>query len=370
MVTSLLEDLYVGTKIHVSALDSHKLLDEINQAGIVAQTVNLMREKAQFENLPVDLWGELVLRHQRIVEQSLFIHHYHELICSTLEAAQLPVIPLKGILYAERFYGHFAARGTSDIDLLVRECDVARVVKLLRNLGFQGPSRFNPIHFHCVMWKSIPSVKSTMLNVEIHWSLMHRGLSNLDIEMFWADSTPRTHFTYIRELSIQHTFYATCLHGVNHKMDSLKYSLDIAHLLYRFGHQINLQTLLAQAKRDKTYNRVCTVLAKVYQQFPSLHRFKPLSQAVLKLRLPCDWVLHHPLLLVDSWGYRAQLIKSIVWPQVEVALWHMRDDPTVNLKNVYFKFYYRRMSRVLKRVSLTKRNRGGRSLGRVMDTDR
>ncbi|QSO53692.1 nucleotidyltransferase family protein [Alicyclobacillus curvatus] len=368
VLTQLIENLYLGNEVDLGSHPSFEhILSDIRESSILPQVLRLLHDSGQLHAIPSHLRNELMMRREQFVGQSLFIRRIQEEICNTLEDTKTPVIPLKGIYFAERFFGHFAARPTSDIDLLVRDTDVSEVIRCLRALGFHGPSRFNPVHFHCVMWKPIEGAQPT-LNVEVHWSLMHRHSSSLDMEALWAGASPKESYQYVYELSVLHTFYAICLHGANHAMESFKYSLDVAHLLYRFGRQIDLPVLLTQAKRDKTYTRVRTVLAKVYQQFPSLHRIKPLPRTMTRIWLSHDLALQHPLLLLDSFGQRAQFVKSIIWPDKEVVLWFMRDDPKISRRNAYLRFYQRRTLKLFRRIAA--QDKGGHTVVGIVHEDR
>jgi hypothetical protein len=366
VLTHLLEDLYVGDKVRIGFEDTHQLLSEISRAGITAQFLQLLRESSQIDCIPSELRNDLMLRQQRIVGQNLYIRRHQEEIYNALEVMQVQIIPIKGISFAERFFGHFAARGTSDIDLLVKVEDVQRVIACLRDLGYEGPVPFNPIHFHCVMWKPVPGT-GLALNVEIHWSLMHKNASSLNMEPFWTASSPKTPYIHVRELSTTFTFYAACLHGANHGMRSLKYSLDVAHLLYRFGHEIDVTSLFKTARQDRTYNRLTAVLGTVYLQFPSLQSLQPIPGIRGGLQLPPAWVLRNRFLLVDSWKCRGELLKEIIWPAKGVVLWHLRDDPEVNANNAYLRFYRRRVYGALKRV--VQHNKGGNHGVRPVDAD-
>jgi hypothetical protein len=52
-------------------------------------------------------------------------------------AEGIPVVPLKGPLLAQHLYGAVAMRQARDLDLLVRQADVARLVRLLQVRGYQ-----------------------------------------------------------------------------------------------------------------------------------------------------------------------------------------------------------------------------------------
>jgi len=290
----------------------------------------------------------LCQRYEGIVVQNLYIKHQSDRIYKVFEGHKIPVIALKGITLAERYFGHFAARETSDIDLFVQVEHVSAAVKCLQELGFSEPKRYNPLHFHCVLSKQIEG-QTVPLNVELHWSLVQEHTATSHPEVFWEDCTPKVSYSYIKEFSAQHAFYSICLHGANHKMDSLKYYLDIVHMIHHVGKEISFRELFEQAKRDGTLHRIRAVLLSTYRKFPYLHERQPLPHNRVWALLPDSLIFRFPLLLVDGWRNRLVVVKEWFWPPRDVALWHMQDDEGVNQSNVYFHFQRRRLMNVFNR---------------------
>jgi hypothetical protein len=74
-------------------------------------------------------------------------------IDAALDEANIVGVALKGALFAERFYSTPSSRATSDVDLLVRECDLDTAVAALKRVGYvsaDGPeeARFRREHHH------------------------------------------------------------------------------------------------------------------------------------------------------------------------------------------------------------------------------
>jgi hypothetical protein len=75
-------------------------------------------------------------RYETNVLKSLFLAR--ELICvlDCLDALGIEVIPYKGIVMSEGYYADMALRQSGDMDLFVRERDVARIKSAVRALGY------------------------------------------------------------------------------------------------------------------------------------------------------------------------------------------------------------------------------------------
>ncbi|GMA61154.1 hypothetical protein GCM10025859_15940 [Alicyclobacillus fastidiosus] len=169
MIANLIKSLYHERT--PPAMDSElfeRCMEEIERFSVAAQVYQLLSETDTLGSVPAFFRNDLVQKHEKTMFQNLYIKHQQEAVFAILERANIEVIPLKGILFAERYFGHFSARGTSDVDILVAKDDVKRTVECLRSLGYHGPAPYNPIHFHCVLWKET-NHRESPLNVEVHW---------------------------------------------------------------------------------------------------------------------------------------------------------------------------------------------------------
>jgi hypothetical protein len=75
-------------------------------------------------------------RHERNVHKSLFLARELMRILDCLDGLGIDVIPYKGVVLSEVYYGDMALRQSGDMDLFVRKRDVVRVKSVLRDLGY------------------------------------------------------------------------------------------------------------------------------------------------------------------------------------------------------------------------------------------
>ena len=75
-------------------------------------------------------------RHDRNVHKSLFLMRELIGILDCLEPLGIEVIAYKGAVLSETYYGDMARRQSGDIDLFVRQKDVARIKGAVGELGF------------------------------------------------------------------------------------------------------------------------------------------------------------------------------------------------------------------------------------------
>jgi len=88
--------------------------------------------------IPTQVQTKLRAAYYKTVSRSMMLYGaYHEVIEQFIKAG-IPVIALKGMYISEHLYQDIGLRLMSDIDLLVREEDGERCLKLLESLGYSA----------------------------------------------------------------------------------------------------------------------------------------------------------------------------------------------------------------------------------------
>jgi hypothetical protein len=251
----------------------HKALKDIQHDGIESQIYFLLKQQGRLEQIPSFFQDWLKENYEKGLYQNLLIKNQTDQILKVFEANGLDVIPLKGVYFAEEFFGHIGARVTSDIDLLIRHHDLEKAIELINTLGFSVEEEQIPGHFHCSYSKPVPH-SNIPLVVEIHWSIVKENTSNFDINDFWAHAKPIPGSSHIMELSPNDTFYMICLHGWRHNLDSMRYFIDIIQVLHKYRAVIDYQEIFAMAAQHQTFKRMTRTLSIVYQEFPHLNGVK------------------------------------------------------------------------------------------------
>lgn len=246
---------------------------DIELDGISSQVYFLLKQQGRLDQTPSFFQARLKETYERGLYQNLFIKNQTDLILKEFEDEKLDVIALKGVYFAEKYFGHIGARTTSDIDLLIRLEDLKKAIDTVKSLGFLMEAEVIPGYFHCSLSKKLPYSKIPLV-VELHWSLIKEHTSRFAAEDIWNNSTSVGQFSHIKELSSQHTFYMILLHGWRHNLNSLKYFLDIIQVINKMNDEIDYRILLKLAKSHQTLKRITRTLSIVYQQFPHLDNVK------------------------------------------------------------------------------------------------
>lgn len=342
--------------------DYGKLLKTVKLSSTGAQVYHLLKLRGAADKFPSSFLNRLYVIYEASFMQSLLIRHETNALLKEFDQRGIPVIPLKGTWLAERYFGHFSARGTSDIDLLVRPQDMDTATACIAERGFVSRQPVNPAHYHTEWHKPAPSLPEP-LTVELHWSLVPAGTSRLNVEDAWAASEPLPDYGSVRLFNPTYTFYALCLHGVSHQMESLKPVLDLLWFIRLNGAAIDWRELWRQAAKDRTRRRVEIALASLLELFPELasevslpHKplffywnksevLQPRERRQRLTRLPGKTL--YDLVALDNWRYRTSYVVRKLLPSRELARYSLdaggRESP---LPVVYYRLYKQRLRKI------------------------
>lgn len=271
MIRKFITELYnESSSLQFSDMEYKALEKDLNHFNLGPQIYSLLKQNSHFDMIPTNLRDHLTKQYQSQFIQSLLIKNQTHTILSKFEEKGVYVIPLKGPLFSEKYFNDFAARSSSDIDILVKESQVDEAIACIRSLGFDTEEKNDEGHFHRTFSKPIPR-SSIPLLIEIHWNLLKGNTSNLSMEELWNNATPNKNNQFVKELSTLYTFYFIIIHAWRHNLDSMKHFLDIIQMIHKLGNELDYPILLRIARKNRTLKRVKRTLSIVYQQFPHLN---------------------------------------------------------------------------------------------------
>ncbi len=138
------------------------------------------------------------------------LNYEYKRICSALEEAEIPFIPLKGSIL-RRFYPEPWMRTSCDIDVLVHKDDLERAIEYLsKNLNYQEKER----SAHDVTLFSLSNIR-----LELHFDLVEEGYANNAIETLncvWDNVSPARDHVYLHEMSDSFFYFYHIAHMAKH----------------------------------------------------------------------------------------------------------------------------------------------------------
>ncbi|MEH7419047.1 nucleotidyltransferase family protein [Neobacillus drentensis] len=334
-----------------------RALLDIENEGISSQVFFILKQQGRLKQTPAFFQNRLKENYEKGLFQNLLIRNQMNTILTNFESQSIDVIPLKGVHFAENYFGHIGARGTSDIDLLIRLQDINRAIEIIKDLGFTLEEEQVPGHFHCSFSKTIPG-STIPLVVEIHWNIVRENTSDFRIDDLWDQSVQVGSFKHLKELSPNHLFYMICLHGWRHNLDSTKYFIDIIQLIYILDGQIDYDYLLKLAASHKTLKRLKRTLSIVYHQFHHLDEVKELPfkikqtkweyQNIKGLNQYIDFI-DYQLFSYDTVRHSLIELVNLIWPsKYELAAQIGEKQTEKSLFGMYMTLYKRRLTSVVK----------------------
>ncbi|HYP00718.1 MAG TPA: nucleotidyltransferase family protein [Pyrinomonadaceae bacterium] len=168
----------------------------------------------------------------------------------------IDAIPYKGPALAAHAYGNIALRHFGDLDIIVRQRDVPRVMELLLAEGYAMHPPLNEVQQSLMLRTqcNLPFTRDAhRLIVEIHWRVSARLFSApLDEETLWRSARTDTFAgTQIKTLAPEDLLLSLCVHGAKHLWERLSWIADIARLL-EVDRELNWTQLLEHARRTGT----------------------------------------------------------------------------------------------------------------------
>ena len=153
-----------------------------------------------------------------------------------LGAEGVPVLTLKGLALAHRYYGDAALRPMADIDLLVPRKSVAQASRVLRRLGYAPPSgNGRPTGFNAQTHAVLDFMRANSPQVELHWELFNHPTYRAGIPsgVAWsrAGRINLLGHTVLYLASADELRYL-CVHfAAEHRLEPLIWAVDIAELV-------------------------------------------------------------------------------------------------------------------------------------------
>lgn len=181
------------------------------------------------------------------LEQAYLANSYHILnrarelvqLDDLLKRESIHYLVLKGLPIGLRYYGDPSLRQVGDIDLLVRENDLAHVQRALKRIGFQeAPAEGLHTKVQCYLYRRylthhiIYRHPDTGTTLEVHWRLCTNPyllpLDPLESEHF--EDLPLGDIT-LRAMPDEDLLIYLCVHGDNHAWTLLKWQFDLPQIL-------------------------------------------------------------------------------------------------------------------------------------------
>jgi hypothetical protein len=186
-------------------------------------------------SVPTGVLEPLRARHEAEAREGRLLANELIGILGFLDSHGIAAVPFKGPALAVRLYGDLSLRGFGDLDILIREPDVARARRLLLDRGY-SPERveigelnqFLRENHELLLYRADGRVR-----VDLHWRFTSRtACLSGDPERFLEDlETVSLAGEAVRSLRLETYLLVLSMHAAKHQWIQLKFICDIAEIL-------------------------------------------------------------------------------------------------------------------------------------------
>jgi Uncharacterised nucleotidyltransferase len=205
---------------------------------------------------PADLLRRLKLNYQQNAARNQVLTNELLSLIAELQANGIESLPFKGPVLAVVAFGNPALRCFADLDLIVRQRDVAAARQILVARGYQ-PARNLDLRQERLLLESQHNIQFTheegRLIVELHWRVSaDLFASSLSAEDLWANlETITLNEVAVRSLPAEELVFSLCVHGSRHLWEKLSWVCDVA-MLVGADRMIDWTRLLERAEKANT----------------------------------------------------------------------------------------------------------------------
>lgn len=212
------------------------------------------KQKALVGNLPQEVAQILQDALQQNTMRNLARYGELRTLLTALNNEGIPLLLLKGIYLADAVYENPGLREMSDIDVLARTADLARVADTLAGRGYTSQQPICPEVTLKTCHHLPRMIRAGSAAFEIHWNVAGPEEScSVDPEWLWQHAVPvQVAGCTALALSPEALLLHLCLHTSYHHQFAfgLRPSCDIAALITRFGPALDWRTVSDQAIRN------------------------------------------------------------------------------------------------------------------------
>ena len=253
-------------------LDWNHLVTLAKQHFVVNRLYVHLYEMA-FERVPQRVIDELRIIADNNLRMSLRLIGELRRLIRLFEDHDLPLISLRGPVFAQQIYRNIGLRTSGDLDLLIRKQDFTRVRNLLCSSGYEPLIRCRngvqeKIHLKCSIEYQFVSVALDDVVIDLHWdvALMPHLRAPVAPDLMKNASVISLLGENVRTLSTEDLLFIACMHAANHFWESLDVISDVAEIVRGFP-SLNWDRLNENVEKTRSHRAFLVSLLLVSDLF-------------------------------------------------------------------------------------------------------
>lgn len=238
-----------------TAFDYHRLIS-LAEKNEVAPL--LYKNLKQVAGVPEKVLQDLKPSYHRTVAANTLNGRALLKILTSLKAAGIEAMPLKGALASEIIFENPGLYPAGDIDLLVKPSDLSETARLLTEAGYVKTEAFSECdllaHSYHLLYHNERHA------VEVHWNLVKMYFT-IPPDFWWDDATTSAFAgVAFTTLAAEKYLLYTVFRLFNHGFVPLKFLVLVAELINRHRHEIDWNKLLTYSRQYRMERLVRFVL--------------------------------------------------------------------------------------------------------------
>ena len=241
--------------------------------------------------VPPAVLASLRQSYERNIRKSLFLTRELIRILDCLDGLAIDVIPYKGVVLAEAYYGDMALRQSGDMDLFVRREDVTRIKRAVRALGYTPRVLIPEDAEHDYIDSGYECTFDSAAGInllELQWALQPRFYA-VDFDMdglFERAVTVSVADRYVKTPSPEDLLLILSVHAAKHVWGRLIWLCDIAQIIKR--ENLDWDWIQSQSQ-ELGIKRILHITLLLMHRFLATPVPAPIKDAVVADRAALDF---------------------------------------------------------------------------------
>ena len=340
-----------------------EFLNNAVSQGIAPLVYKSLKDIPEKACVPEEVMNKLKIAYHGNVARNMYLYSELERILQVLNGKEIEVMILKGAALADAVYGDIGLRVMGDIDLLVKEECLPRVMEIMSDLNYETQRHCKPEEWYSTNHFHLPPFihKEKSIVVEIHWKVAQDSLG-IDVDKWWGRARNiRLGETSVLIPSPEDMILHICLnlyHG-SYQRAVLRGLCDIAETLRYFSKEINRDEFYDIVRQSEIDRPVYSLLFLVRKYFDGSNQLLPRLEAghadlkfsaILERIIFGPWNVSHSVFMrtlsAETKWEKAKMVFTDIFPSQEKMSERYSIHPG-SLK-VYFYYAYRPFELIVK----------------------
>ena len=209
------------------------------------------------------------IAHRETFQKNRLLFQTIRQILEKFQAAEIPLILLKGAALSVQYYRSSAVRPMWDIDILVKRKDCQKAIEILAENGYRSVS-----HNLSLVLEFAPAcafVNKDRNEIDLHWQIGKNCWNANKTDILWENAVPLDFYGFpALTLSATHQLFYVCWHGAFHGTPPIRWIADAVTILQTTNEQINWNQLVEIAYFHRVSWLIFLLLEHLNELFPNL----------------------------------------------------------------------------------------------------